>query len=64
MELVYTYDASQNPDNASLPGVPLRDLTADDIANVPAWLQSSIAAQPFYLPVKAKKQSPQVSDNA
>jgi hypothetical protein len=51
MELVYTYDASLNPDGASLPGVPLRDLTADDLANVPAWLQSSIAAQPFYIAV-------------
>jgi hypothetical protein len=56
MELVYTYDASLNPDGASLPGVPLRDLTADDIANVPAWLQSSIAAQPFYIAVASPPQ--------
>ena len=42
------YDARANPEGAELPGVPLRDLTAEEFEALPRWLQYSIDAQPFY----------------
>ena len=42
------YDASKNPEGACLDGVPLRDLTDDELAELPAWLRSSVEASPFY----------------
>lgn len=42
------YDASKNPDGGSLPGVPLRDLTAEEFEALPVWLQYSVDVQPFY----------------
>ena len=30
------------------PGVPLRDLTADDIEGMPVWLQETVAASDLY----------------
>ena len=30
------YDAEKNPDGGSLPGVPLRDLSEDEFAALPA----------------------------
>lgn len=44
----YTYDPAQNPDNAFLPGVPLRDLTDADLADLPKHLRAGVAACPFY----------------
>lgn len=66
MDVVYRYVAEQNPHGGYLPGVPLRDLTAADIAAAPVWLRSSIAAQPFYVAVEAakpKRQPAQEKDN-
>jgi hypothetical protein len=48
MTIIYTYDATKNPDGAYLPGVPLRDLTEADLASLPAWLVASIAGCAFY----------------
>lgn len=60
-EIVYQYVAEANPHGGYLPGVPLRDLTAADVANVPEWLRSSIPAQPFYKAVEpaVKSKRPQ-----
>ena len=48
----YYYDASKNPDGASLPGVPLRDLSAEDLSAMPDWLQRSIDASAMYRKTK------------
>jgi hypothetical protein len=53
--IVYRYVAEQNPQGGYLAGVPLRDLTAADLADIPAWLHPSIAAQPFYETVSGTK---------
>jgi hypothetical protein len=42
------YDPSKNPGGASLDGVPLRDLTDDDLAALPKWLLASVEACGFY----------------
>jgi hypothetical protein len=59
--VVYHYVAANNPHGGYLPGVPLRDLTAADLAALPAWLRPSVAAQPFYeaVAVTAKAKRPE-----
>lgn len=52
----YRYDADKNPGGAYLPGVPLRDLTADEVATFSDLTRRSIAAQPFYTPAKVEVQ--------
>lgn len=42
------YDESKNPEKAQLPGVPLANFSADQFKALPAWLQTSVAACPFY----------------
>jgi hypothetical protein len=46
--IVRFYDASKNPSGAFFPGVPLRDLTADEWAALTDRMQQSIDAAPFY----------------
>ena len=58
-QIVFRYVAERNPYGWYLPGVPLRDLTAADVAETPVWLRPSIAAQPFYVAVKAETKRPQ-----
>lgn len=53
------YDASKNPDAASLPGVPLRDLTQAEFDALPAWLQLSVDASMFYRKSAPPKVAPQ-----
>lgn len=51
-ETAYTYNASKNPGTeanpASLPGVPLRDLTKTDVEQLPRHLRLDVAASPMY----------------
>lgn len=54
MKTVLYYDAEQNPGGAFLPGVPLRDLTDEDLARLPAHLQRSVGASPLYRKTKPK----------
>lgn len=42
------YVAEKNPDGASLPGVPLDDLTDELYDALPEWLQRSVDACAFY----------------
>lgn len=49
--IVYRYNPDMNPDGAVLDGVPLRDLTAEDVDALPAHLQRSVADCLFYEPV-------------
>lgn len=56
MPIARYYDASHNPDGGSLPGVPLRDLTEEEFAELPAWLQESIDANPMYRKTKPRSE--------
>lgn len=51
------YDASKNPESAVLDGVPLRDLTEEEFAELPLWLQASVDAAPFYRKTKPRQPS-------
>ncbi len=46
--IAFVYDPDKNPDNLFIEGVPLRTLTADDVAGYPDWLKATIAAAPWY----------------
>lgn len=46
------YDASKNEAGAYFAGVPLRDLTQSEYDALPAYLQASIDACPFYRKTK------------
>lgn len=48
MKIARYYDEAKNPDGAGLPGVPLRDLTEEEYAALPEWLQQSVDNLPFY----------------
>lgn len=48
MSIARYYVESENPERASLPGVPLRDLTDEEFEAYPSWLQASIDALAFY----------------
>ncbi len=50
------YDASKNPEGAVLDGVPLGDVTEDEFAALPAWLQASVDAAPFYRKTKPRAE--------
>ncbi len=54
------YVESANPDGASLPGVPLADLTDEAFDALPKWLQLSIDASTFYR--KTKPSAPAKAD--
>lgn len=42
------YRADNNPEGASFPGVPLRDIEKDEWERYPEWLQASVDASTFY----------------
>lgn len=46
--IVRYYDASKNQDGAFFPGVPLRDIEADEWDALDKRMQESIDACPFY----------------
>lgn len=49
-EIIYIYDETTNPDGAAFHGVPLRDLTADDVAGFGPMQQRQVDAAPWYVP--------------
>ena len=49
------YDAEKNPDRASLPGVPLADISEAQFAEYPEWLQATIDNTAFYRKTKPPK---------
>lgn len=58
------YQEDKNEDGGALPGVPLRDITDEEFDALPAWLQASVDAAPFYRkskPGKASKAAPDVT---
>lgn len=46
--IVRHYDSTKNLDGGTLPGVPLDDITEEQFASYPEWLQRSIDAHPMY----------------
>ena len=54
MAVVYRYDAEQNVAGDYIPGVPLRDLTDEDIAELGEHLAGGVAACAFYVPVAVR----------
>jgi hypothetical protein len=48
MTIARYYDEEKNKDGAFFPGVPLRDLTADEWDAFPGRMQASVDASPFY----------------
>lgn len=48
MATAYYYDESKNPDGRHLQGVPLADLSEEEFAALPGWLQKSVDAHPMY----------------
>ena len=51
------YDETKNPERGMLPGVPLRDLSAEEFEALPVWLQYSVDAQPFYRKTRPPTES-------
>ena len=51
------YDASKNPEERAFDGVPLRDLTEEEFAELPPWLQASVDGVPFYRKTKPRPAS-------
>lgn len=49
------YDAEKNPQGAMLMGVPLRDLTEQEYADLPKWLQASVDDSPFYRKTRPRR---------
>lgn len=44
----YTYDPNNNPEGRYIDGVPLRDLSVDEVAAFLPHIQAAIKAAPFY----------------
>ena len=55
MPIARYYDESKN-DGGAFDGVPLRDLTEEEFAALPAWLQASVDAAPFYRKTKPRAE--------
>lgn len=55
MPIARYYDESKH-DGSAFDGVPLRDLTDDEFAALPAWLQASVDASPLYRKTKPRAE--------
>lgn len=55
MPIARYYDESKN-DGRAFDGVPLHDLTEEEFAELPAWLQASVDAAPFYRKTKPRAE--------
>lgn len=62
MTIARYYLAENNPEGGSLPGVPLRDLTDEELLAFPEWLQASIDASPMYRKTKPRPASEAAPD--
>lgn len=48
MAVTRFYRADNNPEGATFPGVPLRDIDKEEWELFPAWLQESVDASDIY----------------
>lgn len=51
------YNPERNPSGAYLPGVPLGDMTDQEFAALPLWVQRSVDASGFYFRSKPRSSS-------
>jgi len=58
MTIIRYYHTDKNPDEAMLPGVPLRDLEEDEFDNMLEWLQNSIDDSGFWTKTDTTKKKP------
>jgi len=56
--IVRYYDPSKNPDQAFFPGVPLRDIEADEWDALDKRMQESVDACPFYRKTPVRETAP------
>ena len=56
--IAFTYDASANPHEAALPGVPLRDLTVADLSFLSLHQLGGVRACGFYVATKDAPKAP------
>lgn len=56
MPIARYYDADKNPEGAVLDGVPLADIDQETFDSLPAWLQASVDAAPFYRKTKPRAE--------
>ncbi len=56
MPIARYYDEGKNEDGRAFDGVPLRDLTEDEFAALPPWLQASVDASPLYRKTKPRTE--------
>lgn len=62
--IAFKYNADKNPAGAFFAGVPLRDLTVAEVADLAEPVRESIAAAPFYSRTRAelpKAQAPEAA---
>lgn len=52
MTIARYYVKDENPNGDHLPGVPLADLSEEEFAELPKWLQESVDASPMYRKTK------------
>ena len=51
------YDAKKNKEGATLPGVPLADMTRHEFMALPEWLRDSVRACEFYTVADTKRKT-------
>lgn len=56
------YDPEKNPERAFLAGVALRDISEDEWTQLPAHLQRSADALPFYRKTKPRSTASALTD--
>lgn len=56
------YRADKNKEEASFPGVPLRDLDEDEFAALPDWLKASVDASEMYQKTNPNPQHRQTKE--
>lgn len=68
MAVARYYDPEKNKEGAAFPGVPLDDVTEEQWASTPEWLQRSVDASPMYRKTKVSGpkpvEAPQEADKA
>lgn len=55
-DIIFKYDPKKNPQGHLIDGVPLRDLTADDLERIGEQRAKAVAGAPFYVKVTTKNK--------
>lgn len=62
MSIARYYDESKNPEGATLPGVPLADLSETEFEAQPDWVKRSIDAHPMYRKTKPPSEKAETKE--